>query len=449
MIATTVVLLSIAAELAIRELYYRLWAELPRLVLVACVWLAIAAIIHRLGRSGDVHRVETAGRIGLFVSLALWLDIVGDTVIAWLARIDDSRELLPAVGFALFALGAWYALRLPASRWAAVRRAACAIAFLFVASQPIVAAINAPTIRWPERRPAQPDPVSAAAGRDITVFLLLDELNATAAAPLVDALAKAGRGVQVKSLLPVGDATAKVLPAMFAGGRFPDAKPCGIDTVCSGGRVLDFSKVIASRADVDVVGFYEPYCAIRGLRSCVHASPSSPALAANRWWCAALRRSIWLSDRIGTAADQQCAELVGATWSQMVSGVERALATAPVWREGGVLFAHVPLPHPPGEGGEGSLPTHYSNNIARAVRLVDGIVQQLARQPDRRVTIIVFSDHPLRSALWCSSTQYRRNGCPLPQNLVDDKVPLIVAGDVPPAFDSIRDNGEVFRLADR
>jgi len=445
-----VVLFSIALELTIRELYYRLWAELPRLVLVAGVWLVIAGITHWLGRSANTRRVETASRIFVFVSLALWLGIVGDTAFAWLEGVRARRELLQATCFALLLVAAWYGLRLSGIRWAAVRRAVAVCAFLFVAVQPIVAAVKAPTIRWPERQSVQPGTVAATAEtRHVTVFLLLDELNATAAEPLVEALAKAGRGVRVKSLLPVGDATAKVLPAMFAGGRFPDAKPCGIDTVCSGGRVLDFSRVVASRTDVDVAGFYEPYCAIRGLRSCVHASPISPALAADRWWCAALRRSVWLSDRMGIAADQRCAELGGAVWSQLVSGLERAVVTAPVWREGGILFAHVPLPHPPGEGGEGSLATHYRDNIARAVRLVDGMVEQLARQPDRRFTIIVFSDHPLRSTLWCDTTQYRRNGCPLPRQLVDDKVPLIVAGDVPPAFDSIEDNSEVFRLADR
>jgi len=62
--------------------------------------------------------------------------------------------------------------------------------------------------------------VTAFEDRHITIFLLLDELNANAAAPLVDALAKAGRKVRVKSL----------------------AKPCGMDAVCSGGRVLDFSR---------------------------------------------------------------------------------------------------------------------------------------------------------------------------------------------------------------
>jgi hypothetical protein len=80
---------------------------------------------------------------------------------------------------------------------------------------------------------------------------------------------------------------------------------------------------------------------------------------------------------------------------------------------------------------------------------VEWIVNELAREPNRRFTIVVFSDHPLRSAVWCGSTQYRHNGCPLAPGLIDDKVPLIAAGDVPPAFDEIRDQSAIFRLATR
>ncbi|WP_457330923.1 hypothetical protein [Rhizobacter sp. P5_C2] len=442
LVVATLVLLSVAGELALRELYYRFWAELPGLLLVGAAWLAILLTVLWFARPGRSPRFDVVSRVGLFVSFAFWLDIFGDAVSGLLAAEGTGRELVHAVGFACFASGAWWALRVPPMRWAAIRRAVCAVAVLFVASQPIVAAIHAPTIAWPGG--AQP-----AGARDTVVFLLLDELNASSAGPIVEALAKAGRGVRIKSLVPVGDATAKVVPAMFAGGRFPDAKPCSIATVCSGGRVLDFSKVIASRPDVDVVGFYEPYCKISGLRSCVQAFPSSPALEAERWWCAALRRSVWLSNKAGAAADNRCAALGGETWSALATRIEQGIDAARVWREGGFLFAHVPLPHPPGEGGGEPLSTHYANNISRAVRLVDRVVAEVTREPDRRFTIVVFSDHPLRSSVWCNTTQYRRNGCPLPQWLVDDKVPLIVAGDVPPAFDEIQQNNEVFRLSSR
>jgi len=442
-IATSVVLSSVAIELALRELYYHLSAELPRMLLLTLVWIAVLLALVVVGRRVDPARHLLAGRLAVFIALALWFDLVGDVVVAWLASVFDGHHtMVHSAVFVLFVVGAWYALDAPDKRWSAWRRALAAITFLFVASQPVIAAITAPTVSWPQAHKG------TSGGRDVTVFLLLDELNASAAGPVVDALAKAGRGVTIKSLLPVGDATAKVVPAMFSGRRFPDAKPCGLDTVCSGAQVLDFSKVVASRPDVDVVGFYEPYCAIRGLRSCVQLAPSSPALEGERWWCAALRRSAWLSQRAGSETDHRCAELGGRTWARMVSDVEQAIERAPVWREGGFLYAHVPLPHPPGEG-HGSLVTHYAYNLERAVHLVDRIAARAAREPERRYTIVVFSDHPLRSSVWCASNQYRHNGCPLPAELVDDKVPLIVAGEVPKAFHTITENKDVFRLADR
>jgi hypothetical protein len=302
--------------------------------------------------------------------------------------------------------------------------------------------IEAPTILWPQ---AHGNP---SGGRDVTVFVLLDELNASAAGPVADALAKAGRGVVMKSLRPVADGTAKVVPAMFAGRRFPDAKPCGLATVCSGTDVLAFSKVVASRPDVDVVGFFEPYCAISGLRSCVRLSPGSPLFDAARWRCAIWRRSTLLARWVGPDFERQCGDLGGDTWSDMVTGVEQAIERAPLWEHGGFLYAHVPLPHPPGLG-QGTLASHYDTNLARAVRLIDRIAARAAREPERRFTIVVFSDHPLRPDMWCGFSQYRQGSCPVPPHMVDDKVPLIVAGEVPKAFATINENIDIFRLADR
>jgi hypothetical protein len=315
-----------------------------------------------------------------------------------------------------------------------------------VASQPFVASVRAPTVLWPERQATSAIAAKSDA-KAVTVFLLLDELNAKSSAPIVEALSKTGREVRFKELEPIDDATAKVVPAMFSGVPFPNAKPCGLETICSGASVLDFSKIFASRPDVDVVGFYEPYCAIRGLRSCAHLAPASPITDGGRWWCAALRRSAWLLDPVGSEAKSECSRLGNAAWAGMVTGVEQAIAVAPVWKEGGFLFAHVPLPHPPGiEAGE-PLDRHYVSNLKRATRLVEWIVSELVRQPDRRFTIVVFSDHPLRPAVWCGFVQYRHNGCPLTPELIDDKVPLIAVGDVSAEFNKLRDNGEIFRLA--
>lgn len=444
--AATIVLIAVAGELAIREMYYQLSAEIPGLLMVFVVWIALMLAAGVATRCGSARAVHVIGRGSVFVGLTVWLDAVGSAAITFGVGTEAGSASVLWTIYAALAAGAWWAVRAAAPEWALARRIACAATFLFVASQPIMASVRAQAVSWPERQ-TTPQIRADSPAKAVTVFLLLDELNGKSAAPIVEALSKTGRAVRFRELTPVGDATAKVIPAMFSGVPFPNAKPCGLDTICSGASVLDFSKVFASRPDVDVVGFYEPYCAIRGLRSCAHLAPASPVMEGGRWWCAALRRSAWLSDLAGSRADSECSDLGGATWAGMVVGVEQAIAAAPVWKEGGFLFAHVPLPHPPGVHAGEPLDRHYLSNLKRATNLVERIVSELSREPGRRFTIVAFSDHPLRSAVWCGSTQYRHNGCPLAPELVDDKVPLIAAGGIPAAFDHLRDNSEIFRLA--
>ena len=150
---------------------------------------------------------------------------------------------------------------------------------------------------------------------------------------------------------------------------------------------------------------------------------------------------------IGGPAQARCAAMNGQVWDGLVTRVEAALWRAPVWHSGGFLYAHVPLPHPPGVQGGDSLTDHYEANLRRAAQLVDGIVQRLRQRGDRAFTVVVFSDHPLRGSLWCGSAQYSGNGCPLDARWVDDRVPLIVAGNVPAAFERVQGNIDVFELA--
>jgi hypothetical protein len=178
----------------------------------------------------------------------------------------------------------------------------------------------------------------------VQVFVLLDELNDKAAEPIIAAMSRSGERVLHRALTPVANATAKVVPALFTHEKFPDAKPCSLNTTCSGTRTLDFSRIHASRPDIDIVGFYLPYCAIQGLRSCHVEVLASPVLSWDRWSCALLRRSDMASIRAGETDRQRCRQLGGKVFSELVSDVEDRIWQAPVWREGGVLFAHVPLP---------------------------------------------------------------------------------------------------------
>jgi hypothetical protein len=441
LVAATAVLGAVAGELAIREIYYRLWVELPRLLLVLAVWLALLVLV-QLGSKGSQRRTHILGRVAVFVGLALWIDVVGVVAIAAALGPDVGSTIALYGAYAMLLVGGLWAVRATDAAWAPMRRVAVVASVLFVACQPIVAAVRAPSVSWPDRVAAK---APNAIGRTTSVFLLLDELNARSAEPIISALSATGRKVHFKELEPAGDATRKVVPSMFTGETFLDPKPCGLHTVCSADRVLDFAKVVASRPDADLVGFYEPYCAIQGLRYCVRLTRASPALHAQRGWCAALRRSSWLASMAGADADAFCSGLGGEVWLDLAQRVEDAIWRAPIWQEGGFLYVHFPLPHPPGALKGGSLSAHYRANIERATRLVAEMMTKLDRRA-QSFNIVVFSDHPLRP-VWCESTQYENNGCPLGADLVDSKVPLIVLGDVPAAFARVRSNADIFLLS--
>jgi hypothetical protein len=436
------ILIAATEELLINELYFKLAAEVPRLMLIGLVAGAVLLLVGIARRLAP--EVLWISRLAVFAGLGTWLAVVGSPALhnAFGApALSDWVLIVVSLLLAGGALGApWWRERL----WAAFRRVVAVACLLFVTSQPVVAFLRAPVLSWPEW--IQQDPASSPTN-DVTVFLLLDELNAKSGGAILQALKDAGWATQSKALTTVGNSTSQVVPAMLTQRRFDNAKPCGLKTICSQGNVLDFSKVVASRPDVDVVGFYHPYCAMQGLRFCAHLAPASPAFHAKRWWCAAQRRSAWLSSVTGRTTEGDCSALNGVVWDGLAAQVEQALWRAPVWERGGFLFAHVPLPHLPGEKPGATIVEHYQANIERAARLVGRVALRINQMPNRRARIVIFSDHPLREGLWCNSTQYQHNGCPLPPEWKDDKVPLIVAGELSPVFSQVESNKDVFLIA--
>ncbi|RYG90247.1 MAG: hypothetical protein EON59_00140 [Alphaproteobacteria bacterium] len=396
--------------------------------------LGLAALVTLLGcvlRWRRPRPTDNASRLWVLFGAALWI---------WICVGLPGRgpihapELASAGLWLLMALASWL-LTEPA--WAKLRRAVTVGALIFVFSQPLLAALRAPRLSWPPAAPHRSIPA-------LTVVVLLDELNANAAGPIAEAMRRTGRPVFEKALIPAGDGTAKLVPALFTGHDFGQAKPCGWHTICSGGEVLDFGRVQASRPDIDVVGFYMPYCAISGLRFCEELSPVQPYTDLTRWYCAALRRSAWLADHGGIAARRRCADQNGRVWSSLAKRVEQAVWRAPAWTNGGLLYVHAPLPHPPGEG-DGTLGDHYRANVAKAALLIGEMADRLAMQK-RSFALLVFSDHPLRPSIWCESTQYRAEGCPSDRSLLDDRVPLLISGDLGPMADELRTNRNVFQL---
>lgn len=431
------VLLAVAFELGLRESFFYISSEAPRLMLVA-VLMAISAVgwwrarIAARGRHGteSARRMRRGSRAMVLVAVGCWLLMVGIGLPG--GRWTDAAMLLSGC------VAAW---RWNSERWRLLRRALTVAALIFVFSQPLLAAWRAKDVAWP-RGPESASAAGRPASPEITIVVLLDELSASAAGPIADAMGRSGQPVLRRRLQPVGDGTAKVVPALLSRLAFGEAKPCGSHMLCSGSNVLDFDRIRASRPDIDLVGFYMPYCRISGLRSCAVLSPSQPYLDLQRWRCAALRRSAVLSRWEGPDVQVQCAELNGQVWADMGARVESAVWRAPVWSRGGMLFVHAPLPHPPGEGGAGTLEQHYRANIAKASRLIGALAAKLAER-DRPYELIVFSDHPLRASFWCQSTQYRAT-CPISAELQDDAVPLLVTGRIDPALQRLTTNAELF-----
>ena len=430
----------IATDVLIQESYTRLnspWT-VPAVVGPPVAAILVWRIARRSvkSRASSVLRwltvLTVAGVVLYYVGLAplrvpavpLWLTIGGVLVV-------------------VSGLAAW-AQRGGREPWQRAQAALCVGYLLLAASGPLLGSWIAPDVRWPAVDDGSPV-LREPARRESVIFILLDELGAAAAAPMLKSMEQASLVVSFKSIGTVGDMTAKVVPEMFVGRRFESAKPCSPTAVCDRGHSLDFARIRAAYSDIDVVGFYHPYCAMQGLRFCRRESPPNDTLAFDRWRCAAARS---LGSLAG-AESGHCAALPLARWRALADKINAAIHEAPFWSRGGMLFAHVPLPHPPGVTPHGSLDQHYRENLERANRLVAAIATRARVAFGERVTIVIFSDHPLRYEQACRSTIYARTSCTLQAEFKDTRVPLIVASHRIVDLSDIHDNSQVFHLLGR
>ena len=183
-----------------------------------------------------------------------------------------------------------------------------------------------------------------------------------------------------------------------------------------------------------------PYCAITGLRSCARPGIDLAVFDVRRWQCGLWGRFGWP----GTANASLCRDSAVRAWGAMRERALSALRRAPALRLGGVLFAHLPLPHPPGKSTDGSLAQHYDANLQRATALL-GDLMASATSAGLELRVVVFSDHPLRQVAWCAGYPGFFTGpCAPVDRLLDDKVPLIVAGARTPDLSRLDSNLHVF-----
>ena len=431
-------------ELALREGYHRFSSEPAHFAYVlaaAAISLSCAWFIEAGWSGSAVSQILKACNRLLGWTVWIWVVPMRGTSIS--GRLTDASVAEATIAAVFLGGLAWLAFS--ERQWSKVRPAMLLAMSLFVLSQPLLGRLSSPSLFWPERIVPDTSPsVTSMRAPDGTnvLILLLDELNARQGAELAAVLAAHGMAVSQKAITPVADSTAKVIPQLWTGTPFADPKPCSFTAICSEGHALDFAKVSASRADIDVVGFYHPYCAMRGLRWCRRVSQALPIGQAGRWHCA-------MASRLGLSKSAGCQATQNDPFLSLRSETLDAFWQAPFWRQGGLFFAHLPLPHPPGAKHGGTLAQDYKANLDLASDLLGKVVDRGRAAGLARLRVIVFSDHPLRQALWCGKPPYSEQGCEPQAALKDQKVPLIVAtlGAGPVDLRSIESNAQVFELA--
>jgi hypothetical protein len=273
-----------------------------------------------------------------------------------------------------------------------------------------------------------------------TIVLLYDEMNANVSHGIVDVLASNGMKVGTKMVLPVHSATAQVVPAIFSGRSFKIANACGYTRVCSEEAVLDFSQITVNRGDVDVIGFYLPYCEILGLRSCERVVVKRSVFDIKHWRCAVEN----FLNNTEYGKNNFCQKLHHEAFAEMREKVIGALLDAPALQRGGGVFAHLPLPHPPANM-TGTLSEQYKSNVSKAELVLTQVLNKL-NENKIEPRILIFSDHPLRPAMWCARESDQFDApCVVPAELLDDHVPFIVAArSNVPSIAHVQSNQQVF-----
>lgn len=417
-------LLSVAINIGIQDIYLRMYSGSPKLIaiaLVAVFGIPLLMSVQRLGSSG----VRTARFLTAASAVYALLEVAG------IGSVTSANAVLMMLITGCIA--SWVKDLI----WLRARRVLIAMPLLFAVTPVLLGPATAPATEWPPRQGSK----ESEHQRPPVVFLLLDEMGASAAQPLLTALDTQGWPFTFKAVESVGDMTLKVIPQMFTGKAFPNARPCAPTTVCDRFHALNFSTVTASRPDIDIVGFYHPYCAIQSLRWCMRTAPEPDLLYWDRWRCAALRL-------LGQSPQSpECREIPLRRWADLVDKVLAGVDQAPFWQKGGMLYIHVPLPHPPGISTSGSLREHYAHNIEKATGFVTHLSERLRENFGTQARLVIFSDHGLRYQYACSTPLYASMPCDIPDNYKSLEVPLIVAGPASNEASRVHTNAEVFLLA--
>lgn len=381
-------------------------------LLVVFVIVCVALLRRVLGQVTTIKLIN--------VGIALLLTFIGFNYLKQLELIPmQSNTLQKTLAVASAITASLLTLKISIETWKRLYLAGIVGGMIFIFFPVVLANTNATTVYWPS--PSYQPPTVAAPNMPSqnTIVLLLDEFSASAAGPVAKQLQEAGLHVTVSNIDPVGKNTINVIPAIFMRKRFNQSVACGPTQICSTNKVLDFSKVKASSENIDIVGFYHRYCSIQGLRSCSFA-PISIKSAGTELACSFPGANGL--EFLGCEASESDRKLFLALRDNM----QKPLMEAPFWQKGGILFAHLLVPHPLMGIPLKTLSVEYADNIAYGASVVGLVAQRAKSVFGDNFRIIVFSDHPLRPEFWCADKTYMALKCKPDSSQVSNKVPLII-----------------------
>jgi hypothetical protein len=118
---------------------------------------------------------------------------------------------------------------------------------------------------------------------------------------------------------------------------------------------------------------------------------------------------------------------------------------SPFWQEGGILYAHMPFPHPPGNLQGAGLAADYGDNLKLAANSAEQVWKRGRARFGDDFRLIVTSDHPLRPELYCRHEKYLETGCKITPSVFEGLVPYIEVGEKFTDVLKIKDNSNLFK----
>jgi hypothetical protein len=251
------------------------------------------------------------------------------------------------------------------------------------------------------------------------VVLVLDEMSPELAPLLRPVLTTPGHKLHVGQVIRAGENTVDAIPSMLTPQLHDGVAVCGGTSLC-GAVFFDMARLRASRPDTDVVGFYHPYCAILDLRSCWTPMPGGLAELFNQ-------ATAKIQLVVGVVFPMIKKPIVKHDVQRMRAAIAQHALDAPFWSDGGgLLYVHQLLPHPDGGALGLSLNDDYIGNMRQTSQFVSQIHNKLRRHFGKEYLLIVTSDHPLRTSMWCRSVAYKSINCSKENFVETNNVPFMV-----------------------